>query len=960
MDVDDSRVVERRRITLYWLVGAAFALGYAVTRNSEWHGSAFLHTHLESLATLLAAVVGIMALVRFYSRRENTFLFIGTGFLGTSVLDACHDVITAYAVSSLTLADLESPFMWSWVASRQFLSIMLFFSWAAWLREHRLGPVGRIDERTIYCGTAALTIAIVAFFGLVPLPRLDFPALALHRPEELVPAAFFAIALIGYLRKGEWRYDAFEHWLVLALIINAIGQTLFVSSSGTLFDLSFYAAHVLKMAGYGCVLTGLLINMRDTYRHVEDRERLARIARDEAQAALAELASHKSALDEHAIVAVTDPAGDITYVNDRFCEISGYAREELIGRNHRILNSGHHDAAFFRNLWETITGGETWHGTIRNRAKDGTNYWVETTIVPFKNEHGDVTQFVAIRTDVTNNKKNEEVMQRHEQELQARVAELEESRQQLQDQAAELADLTEELAHQRDRAEEATRAKSNFLATMSHEIRTPMNGVLGMTGLLLESDLDDRQRDLATKVRESGNALLVIINDILDLSKLEAGGIEPEEIDFNLDSTIDQVISMLAVQARDKGLEIRTQLAPDLPDWLKADSARIRQILFNLIGNAIKFTDRGSITIAARHRELGNGRIELRCEVSDTGIGIAPEVQDAVFTRFTQADNSISRKFGGTGLGLPICRELAQLMGGEMGINSVVGKGSTFWFTVKCRLGEPVEIGGAGDAEGAVVVPGRLSILVVEDHHINQQLIAALLTKNGHRTDVVSNGMEAVAAVQAVPYDVVLMDVQMPEMDGLAATRAIRGLPGPERNIWIIALTANAMAGDREQYLGAGMNDYVAKPVDPQALHRALARVPAACGAPVPKQRRVAGGREAPAAGAVVPLFDQQALSRMRQALGDAEFRTLLGSIPDEAGRLMADIQGALDRGDLDAAQIAAHSLKGLAGNFCALRIATRAKAIELESATVEDARSRLKGLWGAIEETRHLIEKTG
>jgi len=331
---------------------------------------------------------------------------------------------------------------------------------------------------------------------------------------------------------------------------------------------------------------------------------------------------------------------------------------------------------------------------------------------------------------------------------------------------------------------------------------------------------------LALKVRDSGRALLAIINDILDLSKLEAGRVDLEECDFAFGSLVDQVISMLRVRADEKGLDIDVRMSQELPEWLRGDAARIRQILFNLVGNAIKFTERGRVAIAATHRELPDELIELRCEIADTGIGIAPAAQDAVFSRFTQADESISRKFGGTGLGLPICKQLAELMGGEIGISSTLGKGTTSWFTVICAPGKPVAFdagSGIEAAEAADRIPS-LTILVAEDHQINQQLIVKLLTRNGHRVDVVSNGQEAVAAVQSVPYDLVLMDVQMSEMDGLTATRAIRSLSGAERDIRIIALTANAMVGDRETYLAAGMDDYVAKPVEPDALNQALAR----------------------------------------------------------------------------------------------------------------------------------------
>ncbi len=654
-------------------------------------------------------------------------------------------------------------------------------------------------------------------------------------------------------------------------------------------------------------------------------------------------------------IIVVDGSGSIESINQAAHRLFGYDSEELFGRPIGTVLRGLPDSGLAALVASGSGGaaGATVEAVGCRRDKGR----VPIDLVVTSIEIGGVPTFIAIVRDISERKRAEE-------DRLIQLGELESAKASLERSAAELARSMEDIAQERHRAESATRAKSEFLATMSHEIRTPMNGVIGMIGLLLDTPLSAEQREYATTVKSSAEALLTIINDILDFSKVEAGRLTFEPLPFDLRTAVDETIDLLGGKASEKGLVLAARFAPSTPRYLVGDVGRVRQILMNYAGNAIKFTAQGRVEITVSCFAQDETKVTLRLAVSDTGIGIPLEQRDRLFKKFSQADASTTRKFGGTGLGLAICKQLAELMGGEVGLESETGRGSTFWATIRLALDptgrppppdpelvgrralyvhddaiqmsweiqlaselglvvEPVaptavstwiaarspvdgsidllfidravaepavreliaEIGRGGRQDPPVVImiadpglpgdgtagrgvgiaaqvvrplrAGSLAaavkratgspengprspdsggpapiqaeapvrvVLLVDDNAVNQKVGAKMLERLGCRVDLAANGLEAVEAWSRVPYQLVFMDCQMPEMDGFEATTEIRRREKSGRRTPIVALTANAMQGDRERCLAAGMDDYLSKPIKPEQLKAVLTR----------------------------------------------------------------------------------------------------------------------------------------
>ena len=531
-------------------------------------------------------------------------------------------------------------------------------------------------------------------------------------------------------------------------------------------------------------------------------------AREKTQEQLRKL-SQAVAQSPESIV-ITNLNAEIEYVNEAFERTTGYLTHEVLGRNPSILHSGNTPKRTYDDLWTAMTQGRMWKGEFYNRRKDGSEYIEFAIITPLRQEDGRISHYVAVKEDITEKKHIGIELDGYRHHLEELVAQ-----------------RTRELTAAHREAEAANLAKSAFLANISHEIRTPMNAIMGLNHLLRSDCASPAQLDKLNKIDSASRHLLSIINDVLDISKIEAGKITLEQQQFQITEVVGNVQTLIEPDALAKGLALHVS-GDALALWVQADATRLRQALLNLASNAIKFTPRGSVSISVSQVEQQGEQAILRFQVNDTGIGMDANTVSRLFQNFEQGDASTTRQYGGTGLGLAITRSLAQLMGGDAGVSSVLGQGSTFWFTARVMLSHSPQhlLSRPQITEAGQQLLARhcgQHVLLVDDNRLNLEVAQELLSHVGLQVSTASDGQQALTRVcePGETYDLILMDLQMPLMDGFQATRALRALPKGQ-TLPIIALSGSAFASDRLAAREAGMNDFIAKPIEPETLYATL------------------------------------------------------------------------------------------------------------------------------------------
>lgn len=710
-----------------------------------------------------------------------------------------------------------------------------------------------------------------------------------------------------------------ERWLAMLSISNrSVNHELVLLRKDGVPRTVSVSAEVLELGGQSCVLSYLV--------DVTERK-LA-----EAQLRQLSMAVAQSPVS----VAIANTEGNLEWVNEAFVRSTGYTREEVLGQNPRILQSGKTPRATYEDMWNHLRQGLPWEGVLYNQRKDGTQYTEMARMSPVRQGDGRITHYMSTKEDITEKLRMTHELEQHREHLE----ELVHSR-------------TLELQEARAAAETANRTKSAFLANMSHEIRTPMNAIVGFAHLLRRAHPTPEQAERLEKIEVAAHHLLSVINDILDLSKIEAGRLVLEEQNFHLGSLLDNEFSLLAEQARSKGLVLKKD--PDgVPLWLRGDATRLRQALINYVGNAIKFTHVGSVELRAKLLSNDAQGVWVRFEVQDTGIGIAPEKQAHLFEAFEQADVSTTRQYGGSGLGLAINRRLAHMMGGETGVESTPGVGSTFWFTARLLPGQgamPRDVDAQGDEDALEAQLRRragLRILLADDVDINREIAQQMLEGTGLLIDTACNGQEAVDMVRAQDYALVLMDLQMPVLDGLQATRQIHAIP-QRATLPVLAMTANVFDEDRVACLEAGMVDFVYKPIEPHKLMAKLINW-------LPERGRGMVKQLVPLPTLEGALADGGALEGLDTAVGLRNWRQrsvyerFLRKFAQDYELSPQQWASLVQRQEWAELARMAHKIKGAAANLAMPEVARHAALVEAAAKAGQPVDATLQGLEAALQ----------
>jgi PAS domain S-box-containing protein len=685
----------------------------------------------------------------------------------------------------------------------------------------------------------------------------------------------------------------------------------YIRKDGTRFPVLLSVTSIRDQAGQ---ITGYLGIAQDVTARKEAEEALR--ASEERHRLLAE--------NMRDVVWAADLTTKTTYVSPSVELLNGYSPAEWREMSIEQKFTPASAAVLRKRFAEVLTQARTDPATLSQcvsieaeySCKHGGSVWTELNMTWIIGKDGTPTGVMGVTRDITARK---------------RVA------QELQDNARKLEQMNHDLEQANAAIQAANTAKSEFLATMSHELRTPLNGVIGMTELLRHTELDEHQRQFVDACHSSGKSLLDLINDILDFSKIEAGKLELEEHDFDVDRLVQEIVEPMTLLADQKGLRFANHLAPQVTRRVCGDSARLRQVLINLIGNAIKFTATGEVAVRVAPAESHPGEAAVRFEVSDTGIGIPADRLHRLFQSFCQADSSTTRKYGGTGLGLAICKRLVELMGGRIGVKSTFGQGATFWFEVPLRPVQsegPRAQHGPGSLDlGSPVPSGTLQgrrVLLVEDNRVNQLFAREVLRRAGMECRTAENGLEAIQAVEREPFDLVLMDCQMPEMDGFEATRRLRAMEHSGRlagHLPVIALTASAVKGDREHCLEAGMDTYLSKPFEAAGLLAVVGRLLAAQKKD-PAAETLAQRQPITLPSNSAPPIDQNAF--LRRCMGDFDFaQELLSEFERMLTGCVDEIAQHASAGDAAGTMKSAHGLKGVTGTIGAEPLRALATQIE-------------------------------